>query len=380
MKLNLSKDSPIPLHIQLLNELQRHILSGELAPGSRITSEPVLQRELGVSRSTIRQAFNAARSEGLIETVAGKGTFVSQNPNRQQEFRLVGFVIPYFRSSFDTLLLRGAENGLKSAGFRVIFCTSDQQSSEEDCVLQQLHHDPVAGFLIWPVMSDQSNRYLNDLLNQGVPAVFMDRSLPNRETDLVQCDNLNGGFMAARHLVELGHRRVAFLGRPHLNLLPIAERLSGYQQAMQAAGLRPLEPLLFGEQEEITMDYALRSYTNPHGKDIQEISRYLASAGRATAIFTMNDLMAIQVLVAAEMAGVRVPHDLSVVGFDDLDFCSHLSVPLTTVAQDPYQLGFEAARLLLERIKNKKGGSSPRKIVLPTRLVVRASTAAPPPS
>jgi LacI family transcriptional regulator len=165
------------------------------------------------------------------------------------------------------------------------------------------------------------------------------------------------------------------MARPHLNLLPIAERLRGYRQAMHDAGLEPLEPLLIGAQQEIGTDYALRSYTNASGEDIQQIRQYLVSPQRATAIVAMNDLMALQTLRAAELAGVKVPQALSVVGFDDMDFVSHLEVPLTTILQDPFALGQEAARLLLQRMEGTN--VKPRQVILPTRLVVRASTAPP---
>jgi LacI family transcriptional regulator len=203
----------------------------------------------------------------------------------------------------------------------------------------------------------------------------MDRTFPGLEADVVLCDNFNGGYMAAQHLIALEHRQIIFMARPHLNLLPIAERLRGYRQAMHDAGLEPPAPLLIGAQQEISTDYALRSYTNASGEDIQQIRAYLGAPNRASAIFAMNDLMALQVMRAAELSNVGVPQDLSVVGFDDMDFASHLEIPLTTVAQDSFALGQQAAHLLLQRIEG--ASDPPRQIVLPTHLVVRASTASP---
>ncbi len=375
MDITILKTSSVPLHLQLLNEIRRPILSGVWSPGRPVPSELTLQRQLGISRSTVRQALTAARNEGLIETVPGKGTYVSQNPSRYHTPRLVSFIIPYFRSSFDTLLFRGAESALRNADYQVIFSTSDSDPVEEDRLLQRLQHEHVAGFLLWPVMGRDSNRIAYKLISQQARLVLMDRSLPGGETDLVMCDNFNGGYAATQHLIALGHSKIAFLCRQHLNLLPIAERLRGYRQAMLDAGLPTLEPVLIAATQEITTNYALRSYTEASGEDIQQIRRYLDLPQRATALFASNDLIAMQVLRAADMNHTRIPHDLSLVGFDDLDFCSHLTVPLTTIAQDPYQLGFEAARLLLERIE---GETSPaRRVILPTHLVVRASTAPP---
>lgn len=376
MDIVVSKDSPIPLHIQLLNDLRHRILSGQWPAGIRVPSENTLQELLGISRSTIRQAMNVARAEGLIESVPGKGTFVSQVTARQHNPRLVGYVTPYFRSSFDTQLINGAESTVRAKGYRIIFCNSESRIQEEDRLLRLLLQDRVAGVLIWPVMDDNSQRFLFDLVRQNTPTALMDRTFPALDTDVVLCDNFSGGYSATQHLIALGHRQIVFAARPHLSLLPIAERLRGYRQAMRDAGIEPLDPLVIGAQQEIRTDYAIRSYTDASGEDIQQIRNYLTSPQPATAIFTMNDLMALQVLRAAELAGVPVPRGLSVVGFDDQDFVSHLEVPLTTVAQNPFTLGQEAARLLLERIEGSRS-DAPRRVILPTRLVVRASTAPP---
>ncbi len=373
MDIAVSKDSSVPLHIQLLNNMRHRILSGKWSAGSRVPSENTLQNLLGISRSTIRQAINAAKAEGLLVSVPGKGTFVSQNANKPGSSPFIGFVIPYFHSGFDSQLLRGAESALRAQGYRVIFCNSERRLQEENRLLRLLLQDHVAGVLIWPVMDDNPTRYLFDLIRQGIPVSLMDRSLPGLSADVVLCDNFHGGHAATQHLIAIGHRRIAFMAYPHLNLLPIAERWRGYQQAMREAGLEPQPPTLIGSEQEISTDYALRSYTNANSEDIKQVQHYFANPQRATAIFAMNDLLALQVLRAAELAHIRVPQELSVVGFDDMDFTSHLEIPLTTVAQEPFELGRQAAQMLLQRIAHPE--PPPRQIVLPTRLIVRASTA-----
>lgn len=375
MDIVVSKESPIPLHLQLLNEIRHRILSSEWPEGSRIPSEHALERAAQISRNTVRQALTAARAEGLIETVPGKGAFVSRRPARQNGLHLIGYVVPYFRSTFDGQLIRGAESALRPHNYRIVFATSDGKLADENRTLRLLMQDGVAGILIWPAMADEPHRFLADLIRQGVPVGLMDRTFPGLEADIVLYDNFAGGYLATQHLLSLGHRRIAFLCRPHVALLPIAERLRGYREAMRDAGLDALEPLLVGERQEIRTDYALRAYTDASGADIDQLRHYLISPGRATAIFAMNDLMAIQALRAAEVEGIVVPGGLSVVGFDDLDFVGHLRVPLTTVVQDPFALGYEAAQCLLERIEDPN--RRPRQLVLATRLVVRASTAPP---
>lgn len=375
MTITVSRDSPVSLHQQLLNQIRHQILSGAWPAGSRIPSEHALQATLGISRSTIRQALQAAEAEGLIESIPGKGSFVCPAPGPQNCPPLIGLIIPFFHSSFDSQILCGAESVAKTKGYRIIFCNSERQLEEEDRQLQLLIQDRVAGIILWPVMSNSHNRLLFRLATQNLPLCLIDRSFPGLETDLVLCDNYAGGYQATQHLLDLGHRRIAFLSRSYLNLLSIAERLRGYRQAMRDAGLEPLDPLLIDIPQEISTDYVLRVCTDASGEDIAQIKHYLTPPLSFTAIFAMNDLMAITAMKAASLVGVKIPDQLSIVGFDDLEYVSHLEVPLTTIAQDPFALGQQAATLLFARIA--RSADPPRQVVLPTRLVVRASTAIP---
>lgn len=371
----LDRESPVPLHAQLLNQLRQLILSGEWQPHERLPSEPELVRQLGVSRATIRKALDAAEREGLLYRVAGKGTFVEAQPTAGPQ-RLVGFVIPQFRSSFDSHLLLGVERVLKTHGYRVLFCHSERRLEEENELLISLMRDRVDGIIIWPVQSDDFDRELFRLSVRGFPLVLMDRTFPYLEADAALAENTVGAYAATKHLIELGHRAIGFLARPYLHLLPIAERLAGYRQALRDAGLEPLPPLLVGEALEPGTGYALRTYANATGPDIEALCDVLTQPDRPTAIFAMNDLMALLAMKAAALTHLTVPDDLSIVGFDDLDVVSQLHVPLTTVAQNPIELGQAAAHLLLDRLNGYRG--APRQRRLPTELRVRRTSGPPP--
>lgn len=372
--ISLNKESPIPLHVQLLNQLRQLILGGEWQPHERLPSEPELVEQLGVSRTTIRKAFDTAEREGLIYRVAGKGTFVEAQPAAVSR-RLVGFVIPRFRSTFDSHLLLGVEQVLKAHEYQVLFCNSERRLDEENRLLAGLIRDRVDGFVIWPVQSDDLNRELFHLSVRGFPLVLMDRAFPYLEADCALADNFGGAYAATQHLLELGHERIAFLARPYLHLLPVAERLAGYRQALRDAGLELLPPLLVGEPFEPGTGYTLRAYADASGPEIQALREQLARPNRPTAIFAMNDLMALLALKAAALTGLVVPNDISIVGFDDLDVVNQLAVPLTTVAQNPLDLGAEAARLLLDRLGGYRG--APRQRRLRTSLCVRGTSVPP---
>lgn len=384
MKITIDHDESIPLYMQLLNQLRHLILSGEWTPGTRLPSEAELQRQLKISRGTIRQALNHAEVQGLIERVPGKGTFVARSPVARsltdtQGSHLIGYITCDSFRYLQGQLVGGAESIVSAKGYRVVFCNSNRDIDEENRLLEQLvQQDRVEGILTWPVLHNDPSRHLFQLARQGtVPVVLVDRTFDSLTCDYVTSDNYAGARAAIEHLVELGHRRIAFLSRPILQLLTVGERLRGYQDALQDAGLAPLEPWLVGAAgQEMEIVFALHSYSDVASQEIEQIVQYLQAPQPPTAIFAMNDMMAMQAMKATKLAGLRVPEDLSLVGFDDEGIVNTLlDVPLTTVAQDGFAMGRRAAELLIERIEGYNGPL--RQEVLPTQLRVRASTAPP---
>ena len=379
MKITIDHDESIPLYVQLLEQLRHLILSGEWAPGSRLPSEAELQRQLKISRSTIRQALSNAEVQGLIERVPGKGTFVARSPTGTQGSHLIGYITCDSFRYLQGQLVSGAESIVRAREYRVVFCNSNRDIDEENRLLEQLVlEDEVEGILIWPVLYDDPSRRLFRLAHQGlVPLVLVDRTFNGLACDYVTSDNYAGARAAVEHLVELGHRRIVFLSRPILQLLTIAGRLRGYQDAVRDAGLAPLDPWLVGAVgQEMEIIFALHSYSEVASQEVEQIVQYLQAPQRPTAIFAMNDMMAMQAMKAISLVGLRVPEDLSLVGFDDEGIVTTLlDVPLTTVAQDGFAMGKRAAELLVERIEGHDGPS--RQEVLPIELRVRASTAPP---
>lgn len=368
----INKDSPVPLHVQLVNELRQMILAKEFEPHSRVPSEPQLASALNISRTTIRQAWQTAEEEGLLYRIHGKGTFVAE-PVVARSAKLIGFLIPDFRTTFDSQLLSGAEKHLRKLGYRVMFAHTERHIDEENRLLHEMRQEGVSGFLLWPAIGRGETRYLEHA--QNIPTVFMDRSIPGLKYPCVAAEHYRGAVKAIEHLLGLGHTEIAFVSRPHLDLWPIAERLRGYNDTMRAAGLEPRPPILVGENAEIGTRQAQQNYNEARGEEIKQLQNMLEQPDHPTAVFTMNDLMALQVVRSAALARLKVPDDLSVVGFDDMEIVSHIEPPLTTIAQNPFDIGEAAARLLLDLIDGNPP-VSPVKL-LPTRLVVRESTAPP---
>jgi LacI family transcriptional regulator len=213
--------------------------------------------------------------------------------------------------------------------------------------------------IIFVATGDQIEQ-LHFLLDQGIPVVMIDRDLPEVAVDTIIADNCLGGQLATQHLIELGHRRIACITGPSSSITPSAGRLVGYRQALSEAGIPYEEPLV-----------RLGDYHPQSGMEITGQLLCLPSA--PTAIFACNDLMALGALRAAVKAGLRVPEDLSIVGFDDIELASYTNPPLTTIRQPKNDIGVLATQTLARRIANK--GISSIKVMLPTHLIVRESSA-----
>jgi DNA-binding LacI/PurR family transcriptional regulator len=178
-----------------------------------------------------------------------------------------------------------------------------------------------------------------------------------------------------RHLIELGHEHVIFLTHHETELLTVRERYRAYCDVLKEAGLTAADPWLIGQPgNEIGASYTLRSSVNARSPEFQQIKDYMLNAQpRPTAIFALNDYLAIIATRAMKLLSLSVPDDISIAGFDDTDLAAHLEVPLTTVAQDPFTIGKRAAQLLIERLE---GHSEPTVCeIIPTRLRIRSSTA-----
>jgi len=201
---------------------------------------------------------------------------------------------------------------------------------------------------------------------------MIDRYLHDVQTDLVASDHFGGGYAVVQHLIEQGYTDIIYLARHPLHLSSIEERFRGYQSAMADAGLTQRPPFVVGGPTELGYDQSRRTFTLPESPVVSIIAELLRSTERPQAIVAMNDMYALLVLEAAQKAGVDVPNDLAVVGFDDLDLAASATPPLTTVAQEPFRLGVEAARLLLAHIRGER--KSIGQIRLPTQIVIRESS------
>jgi len=375
--ISLADDSFISLHVQLHNQLRHLIHSGRWLNATRIPSENELTSHLNISRSTVRLALQQAELEGLIERIAGRGTFVSYMPTKDRKSRLIGFVTGGIDAENHLLMLNGAEQEVRAHGYQLVFKTAKNQE-EELRILDCVEQDSITGVLMWANANSAqaANSNLARYQQIPIPVVLMDRKIAGFNTDCVTSDNYGGGRALMRHLIDLGHKRIVFMTHDIMEIFPVMERYRAYCDVMEEVGLPPLEPWIMGRHNtEISASNALQSSLDPKSLEIQQIKHYMSTVEtRPTAIFALNDWLALLAMRAMKQLDIKVPDALSIAGFDDIDLAVHLEVPLTTVAQDPFQIGKRAAQVLLDRLENNTHRA--RLDIIPTELRIRSSTSA----
>ncbi|MGW4107911.1 substrate-binding domain-containing protein, partial [Streptomyces sp. NPDC004976] len=256
---------------------------------------------------------------------------------------------------------RGAERAAREAGLGVMVCNSAQSPGEEAEYLSLFAEQRVRGVLLTP--ADATGRNIEAFRRHGIPFVLVDRVAEGTTECSVSVDDVAGGALAVRHLVDAGHRSVAYVsGPPGLN--QVRDRRTGALNALAEAGLGPDR---LTELPTERLDVAA-------GRDAG--ARLLGLAERPTAVFCANDLLALGVLQAMYAAGVGVPDDLAIVGYDDIEFAAAAAVPLTSVRQPAVTMGALAAGLLLEETESDSTDKphEHRRVVLRPELVVRRSS------
>ncbi|MEL6403352.1 MAG: GntR family transcriptional regulator [Chloroflexota bacterium] len=375
----LDHDSYIALHEQLHNSLRQLIISGRWQTGERVPSEPRLAKHLNISRSTIRIALQKAEIEGLITRQAGRGTFVTYDATLPNQNRVVAYVARSFHNEIHQVLLSTAETELRSEGYNVLFSNA-RTNADEVRILEQLLQDNISGLLIWANASvtPEQRAMLHTYQARNIPIVFIDRMVDGVKGDYVGCDNFGGTYALMQHLFELGHTRIAYLTHNIDSLYPIEERYRGFQQAMQEQRYVDYQQWkITSPQSQVFMETDLTTLLDDHDDTFsnQVIDFIEKTSPRPTAIVCVNDALALLTMRAIRKMGLRVPEDISVVGFDDIQLAAYVDTPLTTVSQNAYAIGQLAAQSLLERLD---GLSVPtRHHTVPTRLQIRMSATTP---
>jgi DNA-binding LacI/PurR family transcriptional regulator len=323
-----------------------------------VTSIDVARRA-GVSQSTVSLVFSG-KGHGRVSTATeehvrrvarelGYRPNVAAQALRLGRSRAVALLVPDITNPFFSRVLRGAQRAAQAAGYTVALVDTANDRRWEEQSFEALRAGPVDGYLLFEVSAPEA-------LGPDENVVLVETEAPRRPS--VRFDAEGGAAAAFGHLVELGHRRIAHLAAafdaPTFHLREAARR-----RVLEDAGLDP------DAQPRALTDISIDAARNAAGPLLDE---------EPTAIFCDDDVIAAGLYLAARERGLRIPRDLSVVGFDDMDFARVLDPALTTVALDAEQLGATAFELLEARMSGRR---TQRRVVLPAELLVRESTAAP---
>jgi len=275
--------------------------------------------------------------------------------------RLLAYVFLDAGNPFFTDVARGAEDVCREHGLALVMCNSDGDPAREDEYLDLLLQQRVHGVLI--TSADYDSPRLRSLTTLGLPVVLVDRPAAEAEGWCsVGVDDVLGGELAVTHLLERGHRRIAFVGGP-MSIPQVADRLRGAERAM-AAAVRDPDDLVVVLTETLTV---------ASGREAAQRMVGLPSRRRPTAAFCANDLVALGLLQQLVQQGVAVPDGVAIVGYDDIDFAAAAAVPLTSVRQPRQLLGRTAAELLLREAEQDRGHVH-EQVQFEPELVVRASS------
>ncbi|WP_127792069.1 LacI family DNA-binding transcriptional regulator [Agromyces sp. LHK192] len=328
------------------------------------TVSNVLNRPDKVAPATVARVQAAIDELGFVRNDAARQL-------RAGRSRSIGLVVLDVRNPFFTDVARGAEERAATEGLTILLGNGDDDPEREAAYLDLFEEQRVHGVLVSPLGDDL--RRLERLRSRGTPVVLVDREAPDLGFSSVSVDDVVGGELAAGHLLETGRRRIAFVGGPS-GIRQVADRLAGARRAVERVDGATIEVVPTG------------ALTVLEGRAAGERIRDLPPEDRPDAVFAANDLLAMGVLQALVMQGdVRVPDDIALVGYDDIDFASAAVVPLTSIRQPAALIGHTAVELLLREAEGAAAGAagpdagagaSRERVVFQPELVVRASTAA----
>jgi len=322
----------------------------------------------GVSVGTVSNVINgtAAVSAERRERVLAAIRELDYQPNhvarslKLKKTRMLGMVISDITNPFFPQLVRGAEDAALKNSYLLITFNTDDNVEREKRVLSVLRQRRVDGVLLVVAPNAGDDGHIRGILDSGMPIVCLDRLPAGIEVDSVSVDNVAGARDCVRHLISMGHRRIAILTGPKA-VQTAAERLQGYQEALIQAGIAADPALILEGDFRSESGYRL-------GRAL------LAGSDRPTAVFVCNNMMALGLLRALAELGLNCPRDVAVASFDDFPLAEAFQPRMTAVAQPAYSIGYRGAELLIARIEGRPAVPRPSRIRLATQLLVRESS------
>ncbi|WP_096439888.1 LacI family DNA-binding transcriptional regulator [Alteribacter populi] len=330
-----------------------------------------IAKAAGVSVTTVSRALNGyddvnEKTRNRIKSIADE---LKYSPNAvarslvMSKTKTIGLLVSELNRSgakdmFTFEVMCGINDSSSDEGYDLILFSTNSVKQQSKSYSQLCRERQVEGVIMQGVKTDDP--YLEEVIESNIPCVLIDVELEGDNVGYVTTDNVFGAQMAIKHLINLGHKHIAMING-HDQALVSQRRLSGYLKELDEASIPFRE------------EYVLNGeFLEPKAETVAY--EFLQKNPEVTAIFCASDLMALGAMRAAQRLGKRIPNDLSIVGFDDITLAQYANPQLTTIAQDKYQMGYEAARLLTAMLHKK---TLQRKMILDNQLIVRGSTTAP---
>jgi len=338
----------IPAYRQIINDISEKIKSGYYKPGEKLPSESKLTEEFSTSRITVTRALKELELTEIIYKVKGKGSFVSEISIVRN--KIISLIIPHKANFFSggQQYIRSVYKYCKKAGYLCSVHYSEQSSTREREILEELMNHNIAGVILYPINSRNIDS-ISQLLISGCPIILLDRKLEEIEIPVVESDNLTGAYNAVQYMISMGHKRIAFIGE--LDSYSAKERYKGYCRA------------LYDNKIAIDRDIVISKYSDVYQQDKQHIlnqenaavivERISNGINKITSLFCISDYVAFRISEALQNKGIVIPDDISICGFDNLHYFPERDLNIATVEQDFNKIGKISVELLIKLINKE---------------------------
>lgn len=322
-----------------------------------------IAEKLGVSVATVSRALNNTgyvneeTRKKIIEVADALGyERYKERETSKTKTNLVGVIVSDITNPFFTQIVRGIEDVLSCSGYSLLLCNADENIEKEIHYLKVLQDKNVDGIILVPAGGDHKG--IKDIVNRGIPLVLVDRLINGLDVDAVIIDNVSGAYEGVSHLILEGYRRIGIIVGP-LEVMTAKERLEGYKRALHDNGI---------EFDETLVEFG--RYTQDGG---YKAAKNLIRREKPDAIFVTNNVMTTGALLAIKELGLKIPDEIGIVGFDDLEWAPLMDPPLTTISQPIYSIGTTSAQLLLRRL-GRSQKLRKEVVILKPALIIRESS------
>lgn len=370
-KSGIDKNSRIPLYMQMKSLIINQIKAGEFKPGDILPTEVELCKMCGISRFPIRQAMMELVDEGYLERARGKGTFVSNNlpeiKPAKCEYKnpILGLILGNLTTGFCGMIFSGFQKQAWKRGYFTIACCSESSPGEEASYINKLIESEVHGIVLFPCNNSLIHSKIDQFKENNIYLGLIDRNPGLNDIDYTGSDNQGGAYSAVRHIAMQGFRNIVFISDMS-NVSSIDERLEGYLKAVEDFGMNAVTRINIQEDLSKYPYYMHRFFIEKLKEELMELKKHLPLG-----IFAINDGIAVQCINILQNEGLIMGKDIGIVGFDNDPVAQYIDIPLTTVAQNGYLIGKNAADIAIDKIEAK--ANQVYRSIVPTQLVIRNS-------